>query len=595
MEASLQRIEETLATLAKASDLTALELRVKTIEGQGCSTAREALQTARTTDRRIDDMESGRVISPNAQSYLKRFTDMEQAIDEFERQRVATLAVATAAEKVGDARYRALLWVVGIATAVNFILSVGIAVARITGTRMTIFGVDTSGAAVDWAKVKAAGIDFAIVKATEGNGFTQSTLAANLRGMRASGIIPGVYHFLVSDAYVSGAAQCDYFLSKVGDVSDLIVALDVEVEGNLAKQPGISAVKSFAARFAERVPGHPLVIYSGRWYWGSASYMGNPNGAGLTPYLWDSKYITTPQRVPPATIYPNVPSNFWTPGYGGWATSTLLQFTAWPSVAGVTGASDASAFRGTAVELRRLLVDPSLPDTALPEEPVDLAPYVVKAFDPNARMNFKAGKHIAYKPDGTPKAATSGRRQRRSRLLHRRHSLWRGRYSRRLRLRRGRHLGRHVHAALGGGCCGACRACRGLHEGRGRCDGSAEREDHHADRRPRYCYGQDHEGQGRAGVKVKIVHPWVGWVMDHFVANWLAITIGDTCYARRPLRYAELIHESTHRAQWHRYGRIRFPFLYLWASLVAVRSDKGWYYGNRFEIDAYAAQRQADK
>ena len=36
---------------------------------------------------------------------------------------------------------------------------------------------------------------------------------------------------------------------------------------------------------------------------------------------------------------------------------------------------------------------------------MDLAPYVVKAFDPNTRMNFKAGTHTAYKPDGTRKAA----------------------------------------------------------------------------------------------------------------------------------------------------------------------------------------------
>ena len=46
-----------------------------------------------------------------------------------------------------------------------------------------------------------------------------------------------------------------------------------------------------------------------------------------------------------------------------------------------------------------------LPDTGTGDDSVDLAPYVVKAFDPNARMNFKAGTHTAYKPDGTRKAA----------------------------------------------------------------------------------------------------------------------------------------------------------------------------------------------
>lgn len=262
---------------------------------------------------------------------------------------------------------------------------------------VTIFGVDTSGATVDWAKVKAAGIAFAIVKATEGNGFVQSTLAANLKGMRAAGLVPGVYHFLISGKYVSGAAQCDYFLSKVGDVSDLIVALDVEVEPHLAIQPDFPEVRDFVDRFHQKYPNHPVLIYSGAWYWASSGF-GNPDGHLLGP-LWDSKYVSIPQHVPPATIYRSVPASYWSPGYGGWPTSTLLQFTAWPSVDGVAGACDASAFLGTVDQLRRLLIDPSIPDTAT-EDPNMAAPTWYGQIKPHPAVHVKvaAGQWLFKNP-----------------------------------------------------------------------------------------------------------------------------------------------------------------------------------------------------
>ena len=238
-----------------------------------------------------------------------------------------------------------------------------------------IFGIDCSGATVDWAKVKVSGIAFAITKATEGNGYTQPQAAANLKGMRAAGLVPGAYHFLVTDAYgATGALQCDYFLSKVGDVSDMIVALDVESEPNLAKQPGIREVRSFAARFKQLHPNHPLLIYSGSWYWNSAidpntrlpRYMNNPIGSDLGP-LWDSLYVSSYGSV--SAIYATVPSYYWTQNlYGGWTTKSLLQFTAHPSVPGVTGNCDASAFLGTIDALKRLLINPSIPDTSTTEE-----------------------------------------------------------------------------------------------------------------------------------------------------------------------------------------------------------------------------------
>ncbi len=277
---------------------------------------------------------------------------------------------------------------------------------------MPLFGIDVSGATVDWAKVRASGIGFGIAKATEGNGYTQAQIATNLRGMRAAGLIPGAYHFLVTDRWgATGALQCDYFLSKVGDVSDLIVALDVERERTLDPyQPGIREVRSFAARFAQLHPNHPLLIYSGSWYWNSPInpdtrlhfYMDNPAGSDLGP-LWDSFYVATYGSL--AAIYATVPAFYWTQSlYGGWTTKTLLQFTSHPTVPGVTGNCDASAFRGTADELKRFLIDPSLPSTSTTEDSMTIITLDRTGYPRVA--TFVGGTVTGYSPDGTTVHAT---------------------------------------------------------------------------------------------------------------------------------------------------------------------------------------------
>ena len=60
----------------------------------------------------------------------------------------------------------------------------------------TVEGIDVSDGqgTIDWTAVKAAGVDFAIVKATQGTYDTQSTFAANWGGARAAGIARGLRH-----------------------------------------------------------------------------------------------------------------------------------------------------------------------------------------------------------------------------------------------------------------------------------------------------------------------------------------------------------------------------------------------------------------
>jgi GH25 family lysozyme M1 (1,4-beta-N-acetylmuramidase) len=262
---------------------------------------------------------------------------------------------------------------------------------------MPLFGIDVSDfqGTVDWAKVKASGITFGIAKATEGNGYLSKTIAANLAGMRANGLVPGAYHFLISGAYVSGAAQADYFLSHVGDPTGLIVALDVETEGNLAKQPGITEVTDFVNRIHAKYPDHQVLIYSGAWYW--VGHMGNPPGHLLGPN-WNSRYVSASGS--PSTIYKYVPATWWQPGYGGWLGSFVLQFTSHATVPGVSGTVDCSAFYGTELQLRALAGALALPSTSTPTEDSMTIVTLDKTGFPRV-ATFAGGTVVGYAPDGS--------------------------------------------------------------------------------------------------------------------------------------------------------------------------------------------------
>jgi hypothetical protein len=86
-----------------------------------------------------------------------------------------------------------------------------------------------------------------------------------------------------------------------------------------------------------------------------------------------------------------------------------------------------------------------------------------------------------------------------------------------------------------------------------------------------------------------VVIPALRRVGRFLLRDWLAITLGSTIVAWRRLNENELAHELEHVRQWRRHGPI-FPFVYLLAGLRARRSRRGWYTGNRFEVEARKAE-----
>lgn len=91
---------------------------------------------------------------------------------------------------------------------------------------------------IDWAMVKADGIDFAIIKATQGRSetgtyrnFTDSQFTKNIVGAHRFGIRVGVYHYLTAQTVSEAMEEADLFLSAVApyrNIIDLWAVVDVE-------------------------------------------------------------------------------------------------------------------------------------------------------------------------------------------------------------------------------------------------------------------------------------------------------------------------------------------------------------------------------
>jgi hypothetical protein len=85
-----------------------------------------------------------------------------------------------------------------------------------------------------------------------------------------------------------------------------------------------------------------------------------------------------------------------------------------------------------------------------------------------------------------------------------------------------------------------------------------------------------------------VVWPWLRRIGALALNDWLAITVGGTIFAWRPLTDVELEHELEHVRQWRSVGW-RFPMAYFAHSLRARRAGKRWYHDNPFEADARLA------
>ena len=226
---------------------------------------------------------------------------------------------------------------------------------------MPLHGVDVSRwqGRVDWARVAREGFAFATARATKGAGELDPEWARNRDGMRAAGLVCGGYHVLTRD---DPADQVGHFLRALGEPEGQLIQVDVEpytVPGSTARvEPRWADLVEFMRLLRLRVSTHPVLLYSGRWFWRDRAWpTRDPNGAALGALLWDSRYVpasvpTGPASVMHATI--GDPVAWRRRGYGGWSEATVMQFTDRAAVAGKR--MDADAFYGTPDQLLELAV-----------------------------------------------------------------------------------------------------------------------------------------------------------------------------------------------------------------------------------------------
>jgi len=106
---------------------------------------------------------------------------------------------------------------------------------------------------VQWSAVAADGIQFAYLKASEGESFIDQRFADNWRDAQRAGIIPGAYHFY--SLCGSPKLQAANFLAAAPPVVVAVLppAIDLELGGNCAHRPTPAAFRKDLALFLESV------------------------------------------------------------------------------------------------------------------------------------------------------------------------------------------------------------------------------------------------------------------------------------------------------------------------------------------------------
>lgn len=188
-----------------------------------------------------------------------------------------------------------------------------------------------------------------LVRSADWDAVNKAWAKAWIRETRDRGMVPGGYHFLRG---APGDQQARYFLDELDKITGngaegCLVQLDDE------KDATFDDTMSFVTQFRDDCPGHALLMYTGGWWWRPHDW----DGIDLTPYLWDSHYVwdvSQPASGLGSVVYEQVPDAWWSPGYGGWQRSTLLQFTSRADAGDLNANVDVSAYLGTIDSLRAL-------------------------------------------------------------------------------------------------------------------------------------------------------------------------------------------------------------------------------------------------
>ncbi|HVW80171.1 MAG TPA: GH25 family lysozyme [Mycobacteriales bacterium] len=180
------------------------------------------------------------------------------------------------------------------------------------------------GKPINWNAVAAAGMSFAIVKATESNNYTNPFFADDYAGALSAGLVHGAYHFARPAYPVSqtAMAQAQYFAKRIGAVDTpdtLPPVLDLEVTGGLPRADLVTWAQIFLYRL-RTLTGRTPMLYTYPSFW--TDVLDDPSAFSRFP-LWMASYGSS---APSADIW---------------------QYTDSATINGISGKVDESTYLGT--------------------------------------------------------------------------------------------------------------------------------------------------------------------------------------------------------------------------------------------------------
>lgn len=205
--------------------------------------------------------------------------------------------------------------------------------------RLPIHGIDVSRwqGKIDWAKVRAAGTQFAFIKATEGGDHVDPRFLENWYGARQAGVPRGAYHFVFWCR--PAHEQVEWFKANVpNDPDALPPVLDVEWNNHsrtcpksLPREQALPKIRHMLQEMEAHTGKRPI-IYTDI----------NFHRDVLVGELDDYPYWLRSVAAEPEERYENRRWTFW-------------QYTATGRVPGISGDVDRNAFYGTEREWRQMM------------------------------------------------------------------------------------------------------------------------------------------------------------------------------------------------------------------------------------------------
>ena len=238
-------------------------------------------------------------------------------------------------------------------------------IAFYTPTGTTAEGPDVSkyqhpgGAPIDWGAVRAAGFQFAFIKATEGttSDLNNPYFTTDWSAVGGVGLLRGAYHFARPALPLSTAQlQARNFVAVTGSMqgaADLPPVLDVEVSGGLGQSDLIAWIQTWLTE-VENLTGRRPMIYTGLNFWNGAT----GGSSAVSNYrLWFARYVTG-----------NSPGTLPT----GFGSATFWQYTSTARIAGISANVDVSRYCCPGANLTALAGGSNNPAAGSPFGSVDL-------------------------------------------------------------------------------------------------------------------------------------------------------------------------------------------------------------------------------